>query len=125
MAKFEIEYGKQFLKEFPNFPSKDQDAIAQFIEHIINFGFFGLEGRNKNSDNVDKDDPHFSQKVKYAQDNALWHYHIGILRYDHNKPFGDRTSEYVLHYQRFSETIKIVDYTAHPPFRLPKEHYLI
>lgn len=47
-----------------------------------------------------------------------------ILSYDEEKPFGDRTSEYVLHYQRFTEKIKIVDYSAHPPFHLPNENYL-
>lgn len=124
MANLTIEYGSLFRKEFGNFPVKDQDAIVEFVEHIQNFGFTNLEGRNKSSDNVHKNDPHFAQKVKYARENHLWHYHIGILAFDLSKPFGDRTSEYVLHYQRFSDRVKIVDYSAHPPFNLPTASYL-
>ena len=124
MANLTIEYGLLFRKEFANFPAKDQEAIAKFIEHILKFGFTNLEGRNKSSDNVHKDDPYFAQKVQYARENHLWHYHIGILAFDLSKPFGDRTSEYVLHYQRLSDRIKIVDYSAHPPFNLPSASYL-
>lgn len=124
MANLTIEYGSLFRKEFANFPVKDQDAIVEFVEHILKFGFTNLEGRNKSSDNVHKDDPYFAQKVKYAQEHHLWHYHIGILAFDLSKPFGDRTSEYVLHYQRFNDRIKIVDYSAHPPFNLPTTPYL-
>ncbi|MDG6266804.1 hypothetical protein P9J89_00990 [Glaesserella parasuis] len=124
MANLTIEYGSLFRKEFANFPVKDQDAIVEFVEHILKFGFTNLEGRNKSSDNVHKNDPHFAQKVKYARENHLWHYHIGILAFDLSKPFGDRTSEYVLHYQGFSDRVKIVDYSAHPPFNLPTASYL-
>ncbi|MDO9676726.1 hypothetical protein Q7267_09105 [Glaesserella parasuis] len=124
MANLTIEYGSLFRKEFANFPVKDQDAIVEFVEHIQNFGFTNLEGRNKSSDNVHKNDPHFAQKVKYARENHLWHYHIGILAFDLSKPFGDRTSEYVLHYQRVSDRVKIVDYSAHPSFNLPTASYL-
>ncbi|AGO16390.1 putative phage associated protein [Glaesserella parasuis ZJ0906] len=54
MANLTIEYGSLFRKEFANFPVKDQDAIVEFVEHIQNFGFTNLEGRNKSSDNVHK-----------------------------------------------------------------------
>ena len=111
-------------KELKHFPKADRQLINKFIVHIQNFDFTNLEGRNKSSDNVHKDDPHFAQKVQYARENHLWHYHIGILAFDLSKPFGDRTSEYVLHYQRFSDRIKIVDYSAHPPFNLPSASYL-
>lgn len=76
MSGLAVELGQLFSKEMKNFPIEDRLLINKFIIHIQQFGFVGLEGRNKNSDNVDKNDPHFSQKVKYAQDNALWHYHI-------------------------------------------------
>ena len=119
-----VTLGELFAKELKHFPQSDRLLINKFIVHIQNFGFTNLEGRNKSSDNVYKDDPYFAQKVKYAQENHLWHYHIGILAFDLSKPFGDRTSEYVLHYQRFSDRIKIVDYSAHPPFNLPSASYL-
>ena len=120
----EVTLGELFSKELMNFPQSDRLLIHKFIWHIQHFGFTNLEGRNKSSNNVHKDDPYFAQKVKYAQEHHLWHYHIGILAFDLSKPFGDRTSEYILHYQRFNDRIKIVDYSAHPPFNLPTIPYL-
>lgn len=124
MSNFQIDYGILFRKEFRNFPEQDQDAIVAFVEHILSFGFNGLEGINKRSDDVRKDDPLFAQKVQYAQTHHLWHYHIGIPEYNLNKPFGKRTSEYVLHYQLLGLTVRIVDYSSHPPFKLPNIDYL-
>ncbi|WGE31384.1 hypothetical protein NYR60_05780 [Actinobacillus genomosp. 2] len=71
MSGLKVELGQLFSKEMKNYPQKDRLLINKFIIHIQQFGFVGLEGRNKNSDNVDKDAPYFSQKVKYAQENAL------------------------------------------------------
>lgn len=124
MNHYKISYGTLFKKEFANFPVADQIAIATFVEHILAVGFEHLEGVNKRSDDVRKDDPYFAQKVKYAQEHHLWHYHIGIKQYDMSKPFGKRTSEYILHYQLLGDTVRIVDYSAHPPFKLPAEDYL-
>lgn len=117
---------KQFKKEFKNYPDPDRLAISKFINHIFTYGFEKLEGLNKKSDDVKKDDPAFLSKVKYAQENNLWHYHIGIKQFDTSKPFGERTSEYVLHYQLLDggKEVRIVDYSSHPPFKLPGKIYL-
>lgn len=119
--------GKQFAKELLNFPDADRDLIRKFINHVKANGFDGLEGRNKSSDNVPKDDPDFVTKVQLAQRCKLWHYHIGIDEYDYDKPFGDRTSEYVVHYknEHTPGDIKVVDFSPHPPFRPPSAIYLI
>lgn len=63
--------------------------------------------------------PHLSPKAdfEYAQKYCLWHYHIGVPHYVGE--FGDMTSEYILHYQRFDDRIVLLDITAHPPFVLP------
>ncbi|OOF85719.1 hypothetical protein [Rodentibacter ratti] len=118
--------GTLFKKEFKNFPELDRKLISKFIKHIYDFGFENLEGANKSSDNVRWDDPYFIKKVRYAIDNHLWHYHIGIKQYDTAKPYGQRTSEFVLHYQLLNngEEIRIVDYSSHPPFKLPSIAYL-
>lgn len=121
---FIIAKSKLFEKHYQNFPQRDKEYIARFIAHILTQGFSGLEGRNKQSDDVLFSDPDFVKKVEYATNNHLWHYHIGILQYDLTKPYGDRTSEYILHYQRLGEVVKIVDYSPHPPFQLPTENYL-
>lgn len=76
-----------------------------------------MAGRNKSSA---LPNPHTKQErvdFAYAQKYCLWHYHIGIPYYVGE--FGDMTSEYVLHYQRFEDRIILVDITSHPPFILP------
>jgi hypothetical protein len=121
---YTVSFGAIFLSSFKHFPKQDMALIQNFIEHYEEFGFNGLPGRVKNSDNVDYDDPMFLTKVKYAQDNLLWHYHIGVPEYDKSNGHGDWTSEYVLHYQQIdSFVIKIVDLDRHPPFRLPEDKY--
>jgi len=119
--------GKLFAKELLNFPREDRKLIQEFINHVKVNGLVGLEGRNKSSDNVPTDDPDFLSKVRLAQRCKLWHYHIGIDEYDCSKVFGDRTSEYVLHYknEHCPGEIKVVDFSPHPPFRPPSPPYLI
>lgn len=121
-----VEIGKLFGREVLNFPPDDQIKIFSFIKHVQDFGLVRLEGRNKNSDEVPTDDIEFISKVRTAQAHKLWHYHIGIVDYDMTKPFGDRTSEYILHYKRelVPNEVKIVDFSSHPPFRPPTAPYL-
>lgn len=122
----EVQIGKLFGKELLNFPLGDQLKIKKFIDHVKINGLHKLEGKNKNSDEVPKNDFDFIKKVKLSQAHRLWHYHIGITSYDTQKPFGQRTSKYVLHYKNELEPgeIKIVDFLPHPPFDLPQAAYL-
>ncbi len=46
----EVRFGQIFLKHFNNFPKADQIKIRAFAKHIEQFGFDGLQGRNKSSD---------------------------------------------------------------------------
>ncbi|AVU50549.1 MULTISPECIES: hypothetical protein [Enterobacter cloacae complex] len=120
-----VAFGRQFLRELQHYPLPDRAKILSFAKQVQDEGFANLPGRNKFSEDVDKNDPLFVQKVRYVHLHCLWHYHIGIIEYDTTKQFGDQTSEYVLHYARKeADTVKIVDYSAHPPFRLPTETYL-
>ncbi|OKP31342.1 hypothetical protein [Serratia fonticola] len=122
-----VSLGMQFGKELVNYPDEDKKKIYAFLLHVKNNGFHGLEGRNKSSDNVHKDDPGYLEKVRLAVQHKLWHYHIGIVEYDYSKPHGDRTSEYVLHYMNecIPQEVKIVDFSSHPPFRPPSAAYLM
>lgn len=121
-----VKLGVKFAKELKNYPNNDKEKILSFIKHVQKHGFKLLEGRNKSSDNVDKDDPLFIQKVKFAIEHKLWHYHIGVVEYDYSRPYGDRTSEYVVHYinQTIMDEIKLVDFSGHPPFKMPMSSYL-
>lgn len=111
-------FGDDFGQKFKHFPKADKVKIFEFASHIEQFGFVGLQGRNKSSDNVPKNDPNWLAKVRYAQEYHLWHYHIGIPDYQLSKN-GDYTSEYVLHYRRFDDKIIIVAMSSHPPLELP------
>jgi len=119
-----VDFSQIFLNGFSNFPVNDIEKINEFVKHLSVHGFENLPGRNKPSDNVPTDDHEFIEKVKYAQDNNLHHYHIGIPHFDQSGEHGDWTSEYILHYMHLDSSIKIVDMGSHPPFSLPAEEYL-
>lgn len=118
-----VDLSLSFENKLKNFPKSDRDKIFNFISHVRKYGLTELAGRNKSSDNVPKNDPNWRYKVAYTQRHHLWHYHIGIICY--KGVFGDQTSEYVLHYIRLDDTIKLVAMSSHPPFELPNEIELI
>lgn len=119
----EVRLGQAFRSEFLNFPTSDKLLISKFIRHIEQYGFENLLGRNKFSDDIRNDDPQFRVKLDKVRKYNLWHYHIGITRYTRSS-IGDMVSEYVLHYIKDIDHIKIVDLGSHPPFRLPLDEYL-
>lgn len=120
-----VNFGTIFINRFNNFPVKDQQKIFDFTQHIQINGFSGLPGRNKASTDVDKDDHLFIEKVRYAREHSLYHYHIGIPDYKKDNQIGDWTSEYILHYKYLDNVVTILDLDSHPPFTLPSEEYLI
>lgn len=120
----DVKFTPLFEQWLKNYPIADQIKIADFILHVRQYGFSGLQGRNKSSDHVPKDDPNWSERVSYAQKYHLWHYHIGIPCYIKSEQ-GDYVSEYLLHYMKYDDYIILVDMTPHPPFHLPPEQYLI
>lgn len=90
-------FGRKFAEYFPNFPKADKEKIVAFANHIENFGFNGLQERNKPSDHVPTHNPNWSERV----------------------------SEYVLHYIKENDCIILVDMSPYPPLQLPKPEYLI
>lgn len=115
-----VVFGETFYQHFKNFPKSDQIKIMQFVDNVETYGLENLTGRNKSSDNVPTDDPNWLTKVRYAQQYKLWHYHIGIPNYE-TATNGEQVSEYILHYQRFDNEIRLVSMSYHPPFELPTE----
>ena len=120
----EVLLSEQFKAELKNFPQLDKEKITSFILHIQHQGMENLPGKNKPSHDVPRNDPKWLDKVSYAQHHNLWHYHIGIPNYNTDCPRGEQTSEYILHYIKGDGFIKIVDFSAHPPFKLPAEKHL-
>lgn len=120
----EVIFSEKFSHYFVNFPRQDKEKIIAFMAHVKQFGFVGLQGRNKSSDDVPTDDPNWLTKVRYAQQHSFWHYHIGIPYYSQSAS-GDLTSEYVLHYRKLADKIIIVGMSPHPPLELPDESDLI
>ncbi|EPC4027551.1 hypothetical protein ACRZOU_003337 [Aeromonas salmonicida] len=100
------------------------------MTHVEIYGLNGtLPGRNKPSWDVPANDPLFCIKVAFAKQHNLHHYHVGVPDYDDVEGNGfSQVSRYVLHYQllenEFGPVLKVVDYGEHPPFELPKQHYL-
>ncbi len=119
-----VDYGTKIANEMQHFLLQDLTVIKAFADHLKQYGFEGLEGRNKPSHDVPTDDPDWREKVHYAQQHNLWHYHIGIPEYQLSNQ-GDKVSEYILHYIKMDNGIKIVDFNQHPPFKLPAIEYLV
>lgn len=123
MNNLEVTFGQLFSQYYVNFPVADKKKIFAFAEHVRQHGFTGLKGRNKSSADVPRNNPNWLAKVQYARQHNLWHYHIGIPNYEESEK-GDMVSEYILHYVKGENEIKIVDMSSHPPFVLPSEDYL-
>ncbi len=120
----EVTLGRLFRKHLQKYPKEDKLKIFKFVRHVEQYGLTNLEGRNKSSADIPKNDPLFASKLERVNKYNLWHYHIGIIHYEGSN-YGDKVSEYVLHYMRFDNAIKIVDMDDHHPiFRLPTDDYL-
>lgn len=112
----QIDFSPKFLQLLNTLDPQSQDVIADFVDHVEQHGLKGLQGRNKSSA---PQNPHTKKEqanFKYAQKHCIWHYHIGIPCYVGE--WGDMTSEYILHYQRFDDRIVLLELSAHPPFTL-------
>ena len=105
-------------------PDNDVDRIDDFTEHFEKFGFDGLPGKLAPTWNVPGLDKDYEAKKRFAVENYLWHYHVGIPRYMPPKNLGASymTSDWVVHFQRFpgNREIRLVDYDCHDPMHMPK-----
>ncbi|WP_186100524.1 hypothetical protein [Burkholderia gladioli] len=122
-------FSAQLAIEFKNFPKNQQDAILDFTDIFENFGLSDF------SKYPGKISPSWSGAIMgsaeyvFAFSNELWHYHIGIPRYNyvHSKY---ATSDWVLHFQWPGQgsSISLVDvyshYTSSNKFYLPPSNYL-
>ncbi|MDO4451034.1 MAG: hypothetical protein Q4B79_08785 [Moraxella sp.] len=118
-----VRTSKYFYQLFLTLSDDHQQKVFEFVAYVENYGLKGLAGRNKFSAPKNTHTKKQRANFDYAQKHCLWHYHIGIPYYVGE--FGDMTSEYILHYQRFDSEIILVDIGIHPPFILPTLEKLI
>ncbi|AWB65156.1 hypothetical protein C2869_01270 [Saccharobesus litoralis] len=126
--KFTWKFSDQFAKEFTSFPDDYRNSVVDFITTYQDYGlsdFSKYEGKiapswSGNGSEEDK---------KYAKENHLWHYHVGLPEYEQLHD-SYKTSDYLLHFQwKFKgNDISIVDMYRHykidGSFYLPSEKYL-
>lgn len=112
-----------FSRLFFTLSDEHQQKVLDFVQYVSDNGLKGLIGRNKSSAPINPRTKRQRANFAYAQKHCLWHYHISIPEYKGDD--GDRTSEYVLHYQKLNDEIVLVDIGIHPPFILPTLEKLI
>jgi hypothetical protein len=126
---FTIGFKKQFAIEYDRYPSDQKEKILDFILLYKTKGlsdFSAYEGKISPSWRGLQPTDH---AYIFAKGNSLWHYHIGIPRYESNHP-KYKTSDWVLHFQWIDQGLHIdlVDvcyhYKASGEFYLPPESYL-
>jgi mRNA-degrading endonuclease RelE of RelBE toxin-antitoxin system len=126
---YTVKFRKQFAIEFQYYPDFQQDKILDFVE---TFEQHGLSDFSKYTGKISQSWSNLqpsNSDYRYAQKNHLWHYHIGIPKYEqlHSKY---KTSDVVLHFQWHNKgnTICLVDIYSHykidGSFYLPSPDYL-
>ena len=78
-----VNFGQVFLDRFSKYPIDDIKKIQDFVDYLSIHGFTNLPGRNKPSDDVDSNDYSYLEKVTFAQDYKLHHYHIDVSHLKH------------------------------------------
>lgn len=134
--EYEIETTLIFKDKVKGFAMAEKKKVRRFIELFSNGGFKAIDNyliqsykvRNKSSDDVDKDDSNFIEKVKYAIENKLWHYHVGFYNLNNEYPIdngyklsekNDLVSQWLIHYRKLSDShIVLVDIMPHPPLNI-------
>ena len=117
----EVRMSLWFSEYIERLSDNDYNKIDKFIEHVEKYGLTGLMGSNLKSDRVNSKNPNAKNDELFAQQNNLWHYHIGIPKYDTTKGIGQYKSAFYLHYERYPDYIRIIGMDDHNPFTLPSK----
>ena len=134
--EYKIDTTLVFKNKVKGFSISEKRKIRRFIELFADGGFEKIDNyqiqsyrvRNKSSDNVNKDDAAFIEKVSYAVIHKLWHYHAGFYNVNNEYQIdngyklsekNDLVSQWLIHYQKISNShIVLVDIMPHPPFNI-------
>lgn len=124
---FKVEFSEHFTQKYDDISDPERSLIDDFVFHFRQFGLNGYCGKVAKTDNVPQVDPDRIHKIWWANKHHLHHVHIGYPAWQPcRNPYGTyMTSEYMLHFQRFSqEYIALVDYGSHNPFLIPERQML-
>ncbi|CAI8967286.1 hypothetical protein [Pseudomonas chlororaphis] len=127
MPQHTVEHSQHFIELFATLSSAEQDLIEEFIFHFTANGLRTFQGKKGPTDNVPHTDLNRRAKIDFAKKHKLWHVHIGYTQWHpcRNPLGGYKTSEYVVHFQKFSEfSIALVDYNKHNPMLQPRREHL-
>ena len=119
----EIEFSENAKRELLKAPQAVILSMKGLVIRISERWFNGLPGRNKASHEVDTDNYNWKTLVNYAIKHKLWHYHIGLPKFNvEDRKSGDYVSDWMFHYQLLEENahIRIVSIDTHP-FQMPAE----
>lgn len=95
---YTVSFKLQFSREFAIYPADQQDAITSFIS---TYQAHGLGNHTKFTGRISPSWhglPTNHPNYAYAQDNALWHYHLGLPKYSGASQWG-QVSDWLLHFQ--------------------------
>jgi hypothetical protein len=111
---FTVDFGQQFLKEWKQYTRDQQAHVTSFVALVKAHGLdqTKLPGRLTASW-LGAGQADFT----YAQQNSLWHYHLGYPTWRDKGPGVPKTSEWVLHLQ-------YIDGGTHMTVLDLYEHYL-
>jgi len=127
MPQYTVEYSPHFISIFDSLSIAEKELIEEFIFHFTEHGLKSFQGKKSPTDNVPHADLNRKAKIDFAKRHRLWHVHIGYTHWNtcRNPLGGYKTSEYVVHFQKFSEhLIALVDYNRHNPMLQPRRENL-
>ncbi|HDS1765334.1 hypothetical protein NPS42_03780 [Pseudomonas putida] len=127
MPQNTVEFSQHFIELFSKLSESEQDLISAFVFHFKEHGLKTFQGKKGPTDNVPHADLNRRVKIEFAKKHRLWHAHIGHPQWNpcRNPLGGYKTSEYVVHFQKFSDSfIALVDYNKHNPMLQPRREHL-
>jgi len=127
---FTWNFKAKFADEFKRLPAAEQDKVIEFTDL---YEAHGLADFSKYPGKITQSwkglDP-AGDDYKFTYNNCLWHYHIGLPKYNQSVSGKYLTSDWVLHFQWMykGSHIALVDLYQHVgyngKFWLPKPEYL-
>ncbi|MGR5416070.1 hypothetical protein ACPV4W_05025 [Vibrio diabolicus] len=121
-----VEFGSTFLKYYSDrFSDTTLDKIDDFIEHVEENSLHGWAGKVSPSNKVPENYPDRQEIISKANAYSLWHAHIGDPCFKDTWHGNYKTSDWVVHFQRFSNVhIKLLELDFHNPMTLPSDKIL-
>lgn len=124
---FTLEFSPHFTERYEDLTEVEKNLIDDFVFYYRGNGLKGFVGKVAPTDNVPQIDPDRIDKIWWAKRHHLYHVHIGYPAWRASRnPWGTyRTSDFLVHFQKFNEKhIALVEYGSHNPFLIPERKAL-